>query len=37
MLGFGQTPGGVDTTPGNWEEFPWERYLVKEDIISKWK
>jgi hypothetical protein len=38
MLGFGVTPG-ADTTPGqpDWEEFPWERYLVKEDIIKKWK
>jgi hypothetical protein len=20
-----------------WSEFPWERYLLKEDIISKWR
>lgn len=40
---FGQsknaTPGGE--TPGQeqleWQEFPWERYLIKEDIIKKWK
>ena len=38
MVGFGPTPGGPDITPGaDWEEFPWERYLVKEDIIYKWR
>ena len=36
MLGFGQTPG-AEETPGDWEEFPWEKYLIKEDIIKKWK
>lgn len=20
-----------------WAEFPWERYLVKQDIIKQWK
>lgn len=20
-----------------WQEFPWEKYLIKEDIIAKWK
>lgn len=43
FFGFGQskntTPGGE--TPGQgpmaWAEFPWERYLVKEDIIKQWK
>ena len=39
MVGFGVTPGGPETTPGEfeWEEFPWEKYLVKEDIIYKWR
>ena len=42
-LFFGQknnnaTPGGE--TPGEdmqWAEFPWERYLIKQDIIKEWK
>lgn len=37
MLGFGQTPGAPEETTPEWEEFPWERYLIKEDIIKKWK
>ena len=28
-----ETPG----EPFKWKEFPWERYMVKEDIINKWK
>ena len=28
-----ETPGGEPT----WEEFPWNKYLVQEDIIKKWK
>ena len=29
-----------DITPDpilEWQEFPWERYLIQEDIIKKWK
>lgn len=37
------TPGGnnKDETPDGeipqWEEFPWHKYLVQDDIIKKWK
>ena len=45
MFGFGttpgETPGGEDATPTGdtpqIDEFPWEKYLIKEDIIKKWK
>ena len=35
------TPGNKDETPDGeipqWEEFPWHKYLVQDDIIKKWK
>ena len=45
MFGFGtipeETPDGEEATPmgdtPQIEEFPWEKYLIKEDVIKKWK
>ena len=47
MGGNTETPGGEDETPGGEdlletplppvEDFPWAKYLIEEDIISKWK
>lgn len=28
----GETPGGEDDM--GWVEFPWEKYLIKQDIIK---
>lgn len=36
MLGLGPTPQPEEQLP-DWEEFPWAKYLIKEDIIRKWK
>ena len=32
----GETPGGPVIDVPVWEEFPWKKYLVEEDIIKKW-
>ena len=32
----GETPGGPVIEVPVWEEFPWKKYLVEEDIIKKW-
>jgi len=31
-----ETPGKGDDLL-KWKEFPWEKYIVQEDIIAKWK
>ena len=44
MFGFNMidskiTPGGNDEPRPSeitWEEFPWKKYLIDEDIIKKW-
>jgi hypothetical protein len=37
-MGSHETPGKPkDEEVFKWKEFPWEKYLVQEDIIQKWK